>query len=80
MRISTLRPTLDAHGVKLVAVGLEQLGAEEFVEQRFFDGRKQMHTCKHGSYSFQKCCPSNRLLSTYPAFHALFMIHAVLIQ
>lgn len=38
MKISTLRPTLDAANVKLVAVGLEQLGVEEFVEQRFFDG------------------------------------------
>lgn len=40
MKISTLRPTLDAANVKLVAVGLEQLGVEEFVEQRFFDGGK----------------------------------------
>jgi prostamide/prostaglandin F2alpha synthase len=38
VRISTLRPTLDANGVKLVGVGLEQLGAEEFVKQRFLDG------------------------------------------
>lgn len=40
MKINTLRPTLDAVNVKLVAVGLEELGAAEFVEQRFFDGGK----------------------------------------
>ena len=38
MKISLLRPTLDAHDVKMVAVGLEQLGADEFVERGFFDG------------------------------------------
>ena len=38
MKISLLRPTLDAHGVNMVAVGVEQLGAEEFVEREFFKG------------------------------------------
>ena len=33
-----LRPTLEEKGVKLVAVGLEQFGAREFVEGQFFDG------------------------------------------
>ena len=40
VKISILRPTLDAANVKLVAVGLEQLGVEEFVELRYFDGGK----------------------------------------
>lgn len=38
VKLSLLRPSLEANGVKMVAVGLEQLGAEEFVEQKFFDG------------------------------------------
>ena len=38
MKINLLQPTLEAHGVKMVAVGLEQLGADEFVERGFFDG------------------------------------------
>ena len=29
---------LDTHGVNMVAVGVEQLGAEEFVEGGFFKG------------------------------------------
>lgn len=29
---------MERHGVNLVAVGLEQLGAEEFVEKKFFVG------------------------------------------
>lgn len=29
---------MDANDVNMVAVGLEQLGAEEFVEAKFFEG------------------------------------------
>lgn len=29
---------MDANGINMVAVGLEQLGAEEFMEGKFFDG------------------------------------------
>ncbi len=29
---------MDANGINMVAVGLEQLGAEEFVEGKFFEG------------------------------------------
>ena len=32
--------TMDANQVNLVAVGLEQFGAEAFVEGNFFDGGK----------------------------------------
>ena len=38
VKLNLLRPALEANGVKMVAVGLEHLGAEEFVEQKFFDG------------------------------------------
>lgn len=29
---------MDANGIEMVAIGLEELGAEEFVEGKFFDG------------------------------------------
>ncbi len=37
-KLSALRPTMDANGVNMVAIGLEQLGAQEFVDGNFFDG------------------------------------------
>ena len=37
-RISTLKPEFDAAGVSLVAVGFEELGVQEFVDGKFFDG------------------------------------------
>lgn len=33
-----MRPQLDAANVKLVGVGLEELGVEEFVKDKYFDG------------------------------------------
>ena len=36
--MSLLRATMDANGINMVAVGLEQLGADQFVEAKFFDG------------------------------------------
>ncbi|XP_064611365.1 prostamide/prostaglandin F synthase-like [Liolophura sinensis] len=36
--MSTLKPQLDAHQVRLVGIGLEELGVEEFVEGNFFSG------------------------------------------
>jgi hypothetical protein len=32
VKINVLRPTLQENGIKLVAVGLEQFGAREFVD------------------------------------------------
>ena len=43
MQISLIKPQLAAHGVDLVAVGLEQLGVEEFLEKKFFDGGRLEH-------------------------------------
>lgn len=37
-RLSTLKPQLDANNVRHIGVGLEELGLEEFVEGKFFDG------------------------------------------
>ena len=34
--LSTIKPQLDSHGFGLVAVGLEELGIEEFVEGQYF--------------------------------------------
>ena len=38
MQISQIKSLLAANGVNLVAVGLEQLGVEEFIKKKFFDG------------------------------------------
>ena len=39
---------MDANGVNMVAIGLEQLGAQEFVEGAFFDGGKYgLLVCMH---------------------------------
>lgn len=45
LQISTIKPLLAANGVNLVAVGLEQLGVEEFIERKFFDGGKNGQLC-----------------------------------
>jgi prostamide/prostaglandin F2alpha synthase len=36
--ISQLKPRLDASNVKLVGIGLEELGVEEFVQGGYFKG------------------------------------------
>jgi len=37
-QISQLKPRLDANNVKLVGIGLEELGVEDFVQGEFFKG------------------------------------------
>jgi len=37
-RLSTLKPQLDAHNVRHVGIGLEELGVEDFVKGNYFDG------------------------------------------
>lgn len=37
-RLSAIKPQLDAHNVRLTAIGLERLGAEEFITKGFFTG------------------------------------------
>lgn len=37
-RLSVLRPQLDAANVRFVGVGLEELGVEEFIAGKYFDG------------------------------------------
>ena len=41
-QLSTLKPRLDANNVRLVGVGLEELGVEEFVKGEFFKGGKML--------------------------------------
>lgn len=36
--VSAIKPILDKNQVKLIGVGLEQLGVEEFIEGKFFQG------------------------------------------
>ena len=36
---------MDANDVAMVLVGLEQLGAEEFVQRKFFDGGTRVCVC-----------------------------------
>ena len=36
--ISAIKPTLERHGVKLFGVGVEELGAQEFIDGKFFFG------------------------------------------
>ena len=36
--LSSVKPQLDAHGVRLCGVGLEEFGVEEFQEGKFFTG------------------------------------------
>ena len=42
--ISLLSPVLSQANVKLIGVGLEPLGVEEFVEQKFWAGGKLLHS------------------------------------
>lgn len=45
-RLSTLKPQLDAHGVRMVGVGLEELGVQDFVDGKFWDGELYIDTKK----------------------------------
>jgi prostamide/prostaglandin F2alpha synthase len=36
--LSSLRTQLDAHNVRLIGIGLEEFGVEDFVEGKFWDG------------------------------------------
>ena len=38
--MSTIKPMLDAHEVRLVGIGLEEFGKQEFIDGGFFKGGK----------------------------------------
>lgn len=46
---------MDANGVNMVAVGLEQLGAEEFIEGKFFEGGVSDQYAFSASTSMEAC-------------------------
>jgi len=37
-QLSGIKPKLDAHNVRLVGIGVEELGVQEFMDGKFFDG------------------------------------------
>ena len=39
-RLSTLKPQLDSHNVRMIAVGMEEIGVEDFVAGNYFHGGK----------------------------------------
>lgn len=48
-QLSDIKPQLDAHNVRLVGIGVEELGAEEFIEGKYFSGGNIQIVCG-------KCC------------------------
>jgi len=44
--LSLLAPQLSQAGVRLIGIGLEELGVEEFIEGKFFDGELYIDTDK----------------------------------
>lgn len=44
--VSAIKPILDENNVKLVGVGLEELGVQEFIDGKFFDGELYIDTDK----------------------------------
>lgn len=42
--LSSVKPQLDAHGVRLCGIGLEEFGVEEFQEGKFFTGELYLDT------------------------------------
>jgi len=44
--LSDIKPLLDQHDVRLIGVGLEEFGVEEFVAGKFFDGELFLDTQK----------------------------------
>ena len=51
---------MDANGVCMVAIGLEQLGADEFVQMGFFDGGQFDEYCMYARVQIRvgaiDCC------------------------
>ena len=50
--ISAIKPILDQHDTKLIGVGLEKLGVEDFIAGNFFNGGtylKEEESLQHSS-------------------------------
>ena len=70
-KLSALKPTMDANGVNMVAIGLEQLGAQDFVNGNFFDGG----VCVHNARACAFACHENFLSITH---NAKFWLYGVM--
>jgi len=44
--VSAIKPILDSNDVKLVGVGLEELGVQEFIDEQYFKGELYIDTEK----------------------------------
>lgn len=44
-QLSSMKPILDRHNVRFIGVGVEELGVEEFVAGKFFDGGEPSTDC-----------------------------------
>ncbi|KAL8610000.1 hypothetical protein ACOMHN_029493 [Nucella lapillus] len=65
--LSLLKPQLDAHGIRLIGVGLEDLGMEEFRQGQYFSGELFIDTKKE-TYKLM----GFRRLNFFSLFPAIF--------
>lgn len=50
-----MKPELDAHGVKLVIIGVEELGVKTFIKSHYFSGGESDKLVTYSSYcSFER--------------------------
>ena len=50
--LSSIKPQLDAQGIGLVGVGVEELGVQAFVDGKYFDGGNENSTIKFFFFVF----------------------------
>ena len=71
-QLSALKPRLDASNVRLVGVGLEELGVEEFVKGEFFKGGKMF-------FAYMNYKKYQRFIKTvYPYIYTAFSVQGLL--
>jgi len=46
LELSTLKPLLSSHDIRLIGIGLEELGVEDFVKGEYFDGELYLDVSK----------------------------------
>jgi len=66
-RLSALKPQLDANNVRMIGIGLEEIGVEQFVEGKFWDGELYIDTKKE---AYQKL--GFRRMNLFNVFPAVF--------
>lgn len=65
VELSELKPRLDEHDVRLIGIGVDNVGVEEFVKEKFFNGELYVDTGKK-CYQAMKYKRFN-LLNIWPA-------------